>query len=262
MKYIIQPYKMGSKSSRELSRALGCKRIQMKRQTYKGFSNHVVINWGSQVALEAHRRCHKVLNVPQAIGRASDKLKAFTAFTDSSVPTLSYTTSRNEAYRWQAEGYTVFSRTTLSGHSGSGIVVNKHDCEYIEPAPLYTKNFKKDKEFRVHVIHDRLIAIQQKRLKASENRENPDAEVDNYIWNHKSERVFVRNSIDYGEVDKDSMIQVAIDAVKALGLDFGSVDIGTRGSEIVVFEVNTASGLTGSTIEDYRKGFQDELETV
>ncbi len=262
MKYIIQPYKMGSKSSRVLATALGCKRIQMKRGTYKGYRNHVVINWGSQVALESHRRCHSVLNKPECILTASNKLKAFRAFTEASVSTIEYTTSRNEAYQWQSDGYTVFSRTTLSGHSGSGIVINKHDCEFIEPAPLYTKNFKKEREYRVHVIHDRLIAIQQKKLKKPEDRQDPEAEVDNYVWNHASERVFVRNSIDYEGIDKDAMVTIAKDAVKSLGLDFGSVDIGTRGSEIVVFEVNTASGLTGSTIEDYRKAFQDELETL
>lgn len=260
MKFKIYPYKMGSKSSKELATALECRRINSNRTSYRGYSNHIVINWGSQRTVEAYSRVHIVLNQPQAVSRASNKLSAFRAFTDASVPTLEYTTNFDEAEAWKESGHTVFARTTLSGHSGSGIVVVKDTMELVQ-APLYTNNFEKDKEFRVHVLKDDLICIQQKRVKATENRDE-GAEVDPDIWNHAGQRVFVRNSIDYGEVDKDEMVQIAIDAVKALGLDFGSVDIGTKGSEIIVFEVNTASGLTGSTIDDYKRAFNDYMDRL
>lgn len=258
-KLIILPYAMSSKSTKVLAEALECKRINVKRATYQGYSNHIVINWGSRKHLPNLQRCREVLNKPNVLSNASNKLKCFKLLKDAGVPTVEWTESRNEAYRWLNEGSAVFSRTSLGSHSGRGIVVNKPDGEFIANAPLYTKNFEKTREYRVHVFRDNLIVIQQKKLKSSENRTN---EPDEYVWNHEvGQRVFARNNVDLEGDLKERLTKVAIDSINALGLDFGAVDVGTKDTEdIRVFEVNTACGLTGSTIEDYSRVFKEYLD--
>lgn len=261
MKYIVLPYAMSSGSSKVLAQALECKRIHIKRNTYRGFSNHVVINWGSQKQLPSLNNCHSVLNHPRYIRNASHKLTSFKLLTEAGVPTMAYTTSRNQAYRWLNENMAVFSRTLLSANSGKGIVVNKVEDRYIEPAPLYTQEFKKTREYRVHIFQGQLVCIQQKKLKASENRSE---EPDNYVWNHdKGQRVFARFNVDMTDDLKQELIDISSRAIEALSLDFGAVDIGWNEEEgCKVFEVNTGFGLVGTTIEDWKKVFTNYLETL
>jgi hypothetical protein len=55
-----------------------------------------------------------------------------------------------------------------------------------------------------------------------------------------------------GETVKQKHRDIAHDAVRALGLDFGAVDIGERqDGSLVVLEVNRAPGLEGGTITVY-----------
>ena len=165
-KYIILPYAMSSKSTKVLKEALGCNRIQTKKQTYQGYFNHIVINWGSQKTTigyqgQALSRVKEVLNHPSKIINASNKLKSFKLLKEAEVPTLEWTTSRNEAYRWLQEDV-VFSRTKLSANSGEGIIINKPEGEYIEKAPLYTKFFNKEREYRVHIFKDSKVCIKSR----------------------------------------------------------------------------------------------------
>jgi glutathione synthase/RimK-type ligase-like ATP-grasp enzyme len=44
---------------------------------------------------------------------------------------------------------------------------------------------------------------------------------------------------------------MAVAAVNTLGLDFGAVDIAECGDHAVVFEVNTAPGIDGTTVSKY-----------
>jgi glutathione synthase/RimK-type ligase-like ATP-grasp enzyme len=82
-------------------------------------------------------------------------------------------------------------------------------------------------------------------------------ERDAWIRNHDKGYVFARDGITVPEVVR----QLAVKAVGTLGLDFGAVDIGYREKEQLgyVFEVNTAPGLEGHTIESYVNGFKKEL---
>lgn len=258
-KYIIQPYKMGSKSSKVLAEALGCRRIHVDRNTYQGYPNHIVINWGSRKVIQGTTNSHLILNDITSINNASNKIRSFELFKQYEVPTLEFTTDPREAQQWLGDSI-VFARTLLTASGGKGIVVqHPNNDETIVQAPLYTKNFEKTREYRAHVVKGRVILIQQKRLKSSENR---DGEPDEYLWNHDiGQRIFVRNNVELTTTLKSKIKLISIKAVEALGLDFGAVDIGYKDDgSIIVFEVNTACGLEGSTIEDYRKAFQEVLD--
>jgi hypothetical protein len=108
---------------------------------------------------------------------------------------------------------------------------------------LYTKEFKKTNEYRVHVWGNEVLDIQEKRKRLGTG---PSSDHD--IWNHGNDFVFARQTVECPASVKDA----AILAVKALGLDFGAADVGyNTNGDVAVFEVNTAPGLTGTTLTKY-----------
>lgn len=76
MKALIYPYKPGSESSAALSAGLGIKRVAHKNSRFKGKKDTLIINWGASKVSEEVAKC-SILNLPQAVARASDKLQAF-----------------------------------------------------------------------------------------------------------------------------------------------------------------------------------------
>lgn len=76
MKAFIYPYKVGSESCKALAQGLDLKRIAHKESKFKGAPDKLVINWGASKVSEEVSKC-KILNLPQAVHNASDKLKAF-----------------------------------------------------------------------------------------------------------------------------------------------------------------------------------------
>lgn len=261
-KYIILPYAQRSKSAKALAKALSCNRIHLTRNTYLGYNNHIVINWGSQKVQVGRpgslNRVSQILNHPSNIINASNKLRTLQLLEQANVPTLEYTTSSDVAAEWHAET-PVFARTLLSANSGRGIAVATDTQELVDNAPLYTKFFPKVAEYRVHVFRDQTVCVQQKRLKASENRTGAPHE---YIWNHDiGQRTFARFNVDYPTPNAQRVLsQTAINAVKALSLDFGAVDLGYIDDDnLAVFEVNTAFGLEGTTLTDWTNTFSNYL---
>jgi glutathione synthase/RimK-type ligase-like ATP-grasp enzyme len=141
-------------------------------------------------------------------------------------------------------GLTVFVRKKLNASSGRGIVVTT--TLPIDDAPLYVKSINKTKEFRVHVVADQAIDLQEKRRKNGSRANEMIRNLDNG-W------VFCRQNI----VAPAGLKELGVAAVKAIGLLFGAVDIifDAVGNRLYVLEVNTAPGLTNSTAINYAKAF-------
>lgn len=76
MKALIYPYKPGSESSAALAEGLGIKRVAHKNSRFKGKKDVLIINWGASKVSGEVSKC-SILNLPQAVARASDKLQAF-----------------------------------------------------------------------------------------------------------------------------------------------------------------------------------------
>ena len=252
MKLKLYPYKMGSGSAKDLARALKVLRIYPDKD-YISKTNHIVINWGASQEPLWMKQHTKILNQPLSVTLATNKSKTFERLGRAGVPIPEITYSSNEAKEWLvANSETiVVCRTTLTGHSGQGIVLAKTPEEVIE-APLYTKHIKHDREFRVHVFFNDVIDFTEKKMRNGHDRPNP------YIRNHGGGWVFCRQGIEL----PDKVRVAAIQAVSALGLDFGAVDIGYVSTEDspYVFEVNTAPGLEGTTLVKYTEAFIDYLD--
>lgn len=246
MRVRVHPYKMGSKSAKVLALGIGAKRIfPDDRSRFVARTTDVIVNWGAS-SLSPRLSRGRIINPPEAIELASNKLRAFNTFQYNDVPTPRFTNDSSVAGTWIQEGAIVFCRTKLSGHSGNGIVVATSEDELVR-APLYTEGLDKKKEYRLHVVGERVVDFQQKRKRSQEDGQE-ELVFDEHIWNHGTNRVFCRRNV----VVPETAQEIAVKAIKALGLDFGAVDmvLDTSG-DWYVLEVNTAPGLEGTTGDTY-----------
>jgi len=249
MKTFLYPYKSGSQSAKDLALGLGIKRIKCKGSKFKGGANKTVINWGSSNPTVDFGNAI-IINKPYNIGLASNKLLSFKHMQEFGVSVPEYTQRKEQAVEWLAEGHKVFCRTKLSGHSGEGIVVAETINELVD-APLYTKWIRIGQEYRVHVFRGEVLDVQRKARK----HDVPDEDVNWKVRNLAGGFIFARADVNPPE----DVLKQAVDAVEALGLDFGAVDIitGKNNNNAYVLEVNTACGLMGTTLEKYIEAFKE-----
>ena len=149
------------------------------------------------------------------------------------------------------EAFPVVCRTVLAGHSGVGIVLASVRSELV-PAPLYVKYVPKKDEYRIHLgkVGDEVtvIAVQQKKRRL--DCENPNWKV----RNHANGFVYAREGVD----PPAGVLGCAVDCLLRSGLDFAAIDLGwhpVHGTK--VYELNTAPGLEGQTLDDYVEFFQE-----
>lgn len=238
----VYAYNRFSKSAKSIADALGVRRIKHHNSKWRPRHDSVVLNWGS-TDLPLKLAGTAIINGPDAVIRASNKLMSLQMFKAHDVPCPEFTTSPVTAREWLQQG-PVVCRVLLRANSGRGIVVAERPEELV-PAPLYTKYFKRKDEYRVHVVRGQVIDIQRKMRKL----EVPDEEVNWLVRNHSNGFIFGRGGVNA----PDAVVAAALKAVQALGLDFGAADVGYNElkNQAVVFEVNTAPGLQGLTLDAY-----------
>ena len=248
----VLPYKMGSKSAKDLARGLGAKRILLSEESkYGKRRNDFIINWGNS-GLRAqdifdNYGYSRFVNEPSAISIAHSKMDTYTHLQGRMGVTIpEFTTERGIAEDLLTSG-AVLARTLMSANSGRGITVVETGGN-LPQAPLYVAYVKKRDEFRVHVAFGQCIDIQQKKAREG-------VESDYKIRSYDNGWVFCREGI----VCPDQVVQMARTAVDALGLDFGAVDIGWNAhhEEATIYEVNTAPGMEGQTLTSYVDAFRD-----
>lgn len=241
----------------ELAEALGAKRIKHDNSRFVGKADRVVINWGSSRLPEEVLKC-RVINRPEEVVKASNKLTFFRTMSgvDVGIDTYleppripPYTTDVGVALRWQRDGMTVVGRQTLTGSGGEGIVFWEPNEAINEVCPLYTRYIPKKDEYRVHFMDGRIIDFQRKALRSEVNPETVNWKVRNL----ENGFVFVRGDV---VLPRDVEYQ-AQRAINALELDFGAIDLifNEKSGRAYVLEVNTAPGLTGTTVASYTNAF-------
>ena len=247
-KFIIYPYKMTSESAKDLARGLGAKRV-FPDGRYRPKDNHIVINWGNSTYPEWRYNPFKMLNDPLRVSNACNKLKTFQLLNERGVNIPDFTQNKTVTTWWLEQEHKVFCRTSLTGHSGQGIILASTPEEVVN-APLYTKYTKCKYEYRVHVFQGHIIDFVRKKKRAG-------VDVNQYIRSCDNGWVFCREGVELPECVKEQ----ALKAIQALGLDFGAVDIGynTREDKAYIYEINTAPGLQGSTLIAYTNAFKELL---
>jgi hypothetical protein len=101
------------------------------------------------------------------------------------------------------------------------------------------------------VLNGEVVDIQRK----ARYRSVPNEQVNWLVRNHDNGFIYARNE---GVEPPHQVLEQAVLAVKAIGLDFGAVDIiyNEYNEVAIVLEINTAPGLTGSTLTGYAERFK------
>ena len=227
---VVQSYKP-SNSAKALATYLGLKRLSTSASRFVGRPSDIIINWGN--VSRVHNS--QYLNPLDAVSTAANKISTFAALSAASIPVpevhhSSITLDPDTTY---------FARTNICGHSGDGIVVGLPS--ELPSARLYTKYINKKHEYRVIVVDSNAVDTKKKlRKRDFEGERSP------YIWNVANGYVFARNDIIF----PSSLQPLAIDAINALGLSYGAVDIiEDEYGNLFVLEINTAFGLEGTTTQ-------------
>jgi hypothetical protein len=223
------------------------RRLSTENSRFVPKIHNIVINWGNSG--QFHVGLAKCFN--QNVGRAVNKLQTFHVLREAGVSVPTYVTTRAGAGELFADNGIVVCRTTLTGNSGKGIVIAKTPEELVD-APLYTRHARHKNEYRVHVAFGNVIDYSQKK-----KRSNAEESANILVRSHHNGWVFCRENV----VLPDAVKEQAIAAVSALGLDFGAVDVGHRVGDnlAVVFEVNTAPGIEGTTVDRYVNAFMEKI---
>jgi hypothetical protein len=224
-----------------LSTTLNGLRLATESLTYKPRENHLVINWGNSKQPVWSK---EMLNNPDCVAVAKDKINTFISLDAHDVSIPEWTIDSDEARGWVDDNKIVLARTKVDGHSGEGIVILTKEVDFVA-APLYTVYKKKRNEYRVHVFLGEVIDVTEKKRELDVER----GQFENFIRSHKNGWVFCRD----GVVVSDDLKSIAIQAINALSLDFGAVDIiyNQHENKYYVLEINTAPALAGTTLDSY-----------
>lgn len=206
----------------------------------------VLIRWGSRKPMPDS---DIVLNAPSAILQASDKLATYRALSRAGLQTLPTFTTMWEATDYaQRTHYWVYGRKRF-GMGGKDIIL--WEAGYQEPPPgaancdFYTTYVPSRREFRIHVVGEKVVRVQAK------YHDHPEMDpmggmIRNYTHGFRfrtpRQELRPRRRMD------------AIKAIKALGLDFGAVDMivnGDGGEGHTIIEVNTAPSCSPLTARCY-----------
>lgn len=277
----------GSRSARTLARLL---RFALPTRVTEGTvdsikrcrGDRLVINWGVATTPTNWRQRTLVwTNTSVAVDKCRDKLRTFTALQRHNVPAIQTAYYLHEAdlnrpqqyvqmtgddlvieaaYDWLDQDGKIVVRHTTTGHSGAGIQVVRRGQD-IPDAPLYTRYFRKDAEYRVHVAFNEVILIQQKRKRNGIEHEDEQ----HLIRTHANGWVFTANDLSCNQRRyTGDLCALAIAAANAVGCAHCAVDILVRhndNNDMVVCEINSAPGLEAeSTQLAYRNAFVKHIE--
>jgi carbamoylphosphate synthase large subunit len=235
---------MNSTIARTIAHRLGGLLIKHQGSTYRRRPGDVILNWG---ASHVPSQYPVSLNQPEAVSVCCSKIRSYKAFDALGVPTCEWTTHAASARAWHNSGHLVYARTRDSGARGQGISVIQPDTNWDDSIAnalatgdirFYTKGVDNEREFRVYVVGDSVTSVLEKRRRMGTNP-------DRHVRSH-GDWVFARQ---HSAPIPPSLIATSKEALKALGLDFGGVDIvlTRRENRPVVLEVNSAPGLDAPT---------------
>ena len=171
-----------------------------------------------------------------------NKIQQFQKFQEHGVCCPAWTSDATKIAELNSK--TVFARTLINSTNGRGIVPFDSGAE-VPRAPLYTAYIPKKAEYRVHIMGDHVVDVQEKRMKKDFNKDNRDVKVRNLHNGY----VYCRDNIKV----TDAMTEQAKLATKACGYFYGAVDIiyNEKQNKYYVLEVNSRPGLMGTTLEKY-----------
>lgn len=263
---ILLQDRVSKTSKQSLRPALRARRITPFSNNIRPIPNGaVVVNFGATEIPAWIRPDMVLLNTPDAIRDSSNKYHTFVKLKEANVPTVRWTVDVAEVQRWLDKGHKCLARTQLASSGGRGIRVlgGGGPKEAIPDAPLYTRYFPKTHEFRVHVVGNKAVDLVEKKAKL-------ETEENRVIRNHRNGWAFAHDSLSITHPDDVASLQaLAVQAIGAVGLDFGAVDILSclddgnprRITRSLVCEVNAAPGIENTVTQAaYVKALNELIE--
>ncbi len=260
MSLFIYPYSQASESAKLLARAMQARVMRRIGTRVRPSETDIIVNWGCSV-LHFNPRNSTVLNHPDQVAIATNKLQTFETLRQNNIPVPKVTTSRIVAQEWCRAGKIVMGRDLANGMGGAGITVypSGTDPTLIQPHRFYTQYFPHKVEIRVHVFKEQesyvdpeppYIQRKSKRMEWAANYGHlPNAQ---YVHNHTNGYVYVRGDVNPYNINYVPAILGCQQALQALELDFAAFDVLiTSLGKFVILEANTAPGIEGSTVQFY-----------
>lgn len=256
---------------RMLANELGGYEVSSELPTQALEEGGTILNYGRSTLPEwaGHYGNVNWINHPHRVLSAVNKADTLMLLNAWQVPHVTYYLSADEALEELERGGKVFARKTLTGKKGKGIVIMNKPEDLVE-APLYTVDFGKTHEFRVHVAFGKVIDYVQKKRVSNEVLEERGWTRNDNIRNRKNGWIFAHQK----RIVRDEIKELGIKAARALNLDFAGVDIladfikldePENGSiwrlvDAVVCEVNSAPGMSAPTTKAaYLNAFKEFL---
>jgi glutathione synthase/RimK-type ligase-like ATP-grasp enzyme len=259
----------GSVSAANLTAALVARGINASRATSASVrrtrQDRVIINLGVSTApARFEQRSVTYSNMPHAVVNCADKIRTLELLARADVPAIEWISENHippvgGAMQWLESDGKLVVRHTVTGHSGQGIQIVRRG-EAIPDAPLYTRYFRKDAEYRVHVAFGNVILIQQKRKE--NGREQSD--IERLVRTHAHGWKFC--SADLACDDRgyrDALCDLALRGATAVGANHCAVDVLVRHSDpcdLRIVEINSHPALRAdSTLNAYTNAFEHWL---
>jgi len=253
-RFRILPYKMNSISAKSLAKFFNVLKIYHNGD-FIPRDGDIILNWGSGgyiPILNRNDRNYTVLNKPEAIDNASNKISTLRLLKQNEVSHVEFKLNKEDAKEFINKGHKVYCRTRIAGKAGAGIIIANTKDELPDNCRLFTKKFPNDEEYRIHVFNNEIIDRVHKKKMSKERMQElniKEEDLSTDIKNLKKGWSFTREDLEIDE----NLDNLAKNAIKALGLDFGAVDIAkSKDGNAVVLEVNTAAGMKKGTTTHLR----------
>ena len=198
-------------------------------------TNSIVIRWGNRIEVPTDNRTI-IYNRVEAIGNATNKKISREIFIKNKVRTPKLFTPEMEGVT-----FPIIARPCVHSKGKNFVIISdmysfkKHYDQHRDNW-YYSEYIDKDREFRVHCAHGKVLAVMEKPPVAGQ-----------IAWN----RAINHQAFDRVK-QQDYIFTVCYQALKAvnvLGLDFGGVDVIFKNGEkhkAYVLEVNTSPTLNSS----------------
>lgn len=173
-----------------------------------------------------------------------DKKKALLILKEKGLP-IPTIIEKQEAIHLSDNDFPILGRKNFHT-KGRDVVVIKSKKELNNSSDYYVKFIPKWSEYRVHVFDGVAKVV------AAKTHDNKEVAKKNPIWNDSNGW----KQFTYTGEHLSKLQKLGEDAVKALGYDFGAVDIIRRDKEFFILEVNSAPGLIPDRQQMYADYFK------
>lgn len=282
-------------TGKRLAEALGAKHGKTKPADKK---STIVIGWGCKTKESVNLKQHSVINHPDKIRKNRNKFSALDILKKAGVPVADFVSSNDVLTALAAARNTI--NLPLVGrkkyHQGGKefwtCLTKVQIKRAIDQGAEYFQNYLSIvDEYRLHVFQGKVINMQKKTERknmagafkeqhgtrianiADKNKVNLDEQTMNYVLDNLGKReehpdqIIKSNTRGWKfsqiKTAKAELKEAAVNAVKAIGLDFGAVDccIIEDGKPFII-EVNTGPGLQGSSFDAYVTAFKEAIAKI